>query len=233
MSPHTRYLDLRSCPPGISVHTYAFYALKNLEPGTDLTMISAEDPLLLLNQLQLQLRNRLWWECAREDKSWNVHIRRREDTEALTLQDILSRDHERLDGLFVQMLARMRAYGTSAAMPSTLEFIQGLRRHISVENNIIAPAFTSLHGSEEHNPVATMLREHEDILNQAQIIEELFQQAAPDQIEAEIWLGLLAAALSKHEHREETRLFALWDALLNRRTDASALIHRVKTGLVT
>ncbi|MHB8454600.1 MAG: hemerythrin domain-containing protein [Acidiferrobacterales bacterium] len=233
MSPVTRYLDLRSCPPGISVHTYAFYALKNLEPGTDLKMITAEDPLLLLNQLQLQLRNCLWWECAREDQLWSVHIRRREDTEALTLKDILSRDHERLDGLFVRMLARMRACGTSAAAPSALEFIQGLRRHISVENSVIAPAFTSLHGPEENNPVATMAREHEDILNQAQIIEELFQQAAPDQIEAEIWLGLLAAALSKHEHREETRLFALWDALLNRRPDARALILRVKAGLVT
>ena len=232
MNFKTRYLDLRSAPPGMPWHTYAFYALRDLEPGMEMVLISAEDPALLLKQLQLQLRNRLWWQCVREQQVWRVSIRRREDTEASTLQDILSRDHERLDVLLVRALMRLRARGASAATPEVMEFLEGLRHHIAVENNLLAPAFPSLYGPEEDNPVTTMLREHEDIAKQTLVIGELFREADPDPVEAEIWFGLLAAALSKHEHREETRLFPLWDTLLSRNGDAATLIQRVRAGLV-
>ena len=232
MNFKTRYLDLRSTPPGMPAHTYAFYALRDLEPGTEMVLISAEDPALLLKQLQLQLRNRLCWQCVREQQVWRVSIRRREDTEASTLQDILSRDHERLDALLVGTLTRLRARGPIAATPEVMEFLEGLRRHIAVENNLLAPAFPSLYGPEEDNPVATMLREHEDIAKQTIMIEELFRETDPDPVEAEIWFGLLAAALSKHEYREETRLFPLWDTLLRRYADAGALIQQVRAGLV-
>ncbi len=231
MNSKTRYLDLRSSPAGMQVHTYAFYALRDLEPGAEVVLISAEDPALLLKQLQLQLRNRLWWQCVREQQVWRVSIRRREDTEASTLQDLLSRDHERLDALLVRALAQLRACSASAATPEVMEFLQELRRHIEVENGLLAPAFPTLYGPEEDNPVATMLREHEDIVKQTKIIEELFHEAAPDPAEAEIWFGLLAAALSKHEYREETRLFPLWDTLLSRNPDADTLIQQVRAGL--
>ncbi|MHB8348056.1 MAG: hemerythrin domain-containing protein [Acidiferrobacterales bacterium] len=231
MTSKTLCLDLRSCPPGMPAHTYAFYALRDLEPGAEVVLISAEDPALLLKQLQLQLRNRLSWRCVREQKVWRVSIRRREDTEASTLQDILSLDHERLDALLVRALAQLRARGSSAAVPEVMEFLHELRRHIDVENSLLAPAFPSLYGPEENNPVATMLREHEDIVKQTIIIEELFHQAGPDPTEAEIWFGLLAAALSKHEHREETRLFPLWDALLRQNPDADTLIQQVRAGI--
>ncbi len=196
-------------------------------------MISIENPTLLLWQLRQQLRNRLTWTCRYEEGLWKTHLRRREDTEAVTLADMLSRDHERLDGLYVRSLSRMREAGTAAAMSAVKEFLSGLRRHISVENRLLAPAFPSLHGMAEDNPVATMLREHKDILAQAEIIEDLFQQPVPDATDAEIWFGLVAATLSKHEHREEPRLFPPCDILLAQRPDAEVLIRQIRTGLDT
>lgn len=231
MSTNIHYLDLRTAPPGMPAHTYAFYALRELERGMEVILVTEEDPALLLNQLQLQLRNRLRWTCVREQQLWKVSIRQRQDTEAVTLQDILSRDHERLDGSLVQTLTRLRTVGAGAAAAEGLDFLQDLRRHIGVENDVLAPAFPSLYGPQKDNPVTTMLREHQDILRQAALIEELFQEASPDTAEAEIWFGLLAAALSKHEHREETRLFPLWEAQLGRCPEADHLILQVRTRL--
>lgn len=225
----THFIDLRSCPPGISPHTYAFYALKDLAPGSNLVMISAEDPALLLRQLQLQLRNRLAWTCTYHEGTWKAHIRRREDTSARTVADVLSRDHERLDQLFLQALEEMRA-GASGGRART-EYFVSLRRHIDVENTVLAPAFPSLLGDAEDNPVRTMLREHEDILKQAGIISDLFREPVVDMAEAEIWYGLLAASLSKHEYREETRLFPQWDIALGQRADADDLIKQIKAAL--
>ncbi len=231
MQPHTddiQVLDLRHLPPGRPAHTEAFYALKELPSGAQLMLITAEDPQLLVAQLQLQLRNRLAATVERAGADWHVHLRRREETAAVNLMDLLSRDHERLDRLFSDAIVHVGAGRVEAALPALREFLTGLRRHIHLENEFLAPRFPLPRDPHGSDPTSTMLREHDDILRQAQIIEELLNAPEVDIGEADTWFGLLAATLSKHEGREETRLFPMWDALLNREGETAAVLARAQ-----
>lgn len=231
MTPQTddiQVLDLRDLPPGRLAHTEAFYALRELPQAAQLVLVTAEDPQLLIAQLQLQLRNRLAATVERASESWRVHLRRREETAAVNLMDLLSRDHERLDRLFSQAIVQVGAGQTQAAMPVLREFLLGLRRHIQLENEFLAPRFPLPRDPHGSDPTSTMLREHDDILRQAQIIEELLTGPEVDIGEADTWFGLLAATLSKHEGREETRLFPMWDALLTREGATAAVLARAQ-----
>lgn len=221
-------LDLRALPPGRPAHTEAFYALKELPLGAQLVLVTAEDPQLLVAQLQLQLRNRLAATVERVGADWHVHLRRREETAAVNLMDLLSRDHERLDRLFSDAIVRVGAGNVDSAVPMLREFLLGLRRHIQLENEFLAPRFPLPRDPHGGDPTSTMLREHDDILRQAQIIEDLLNAPEVDVGEADTWFGLLAATLSKHEGREETRLFPVWDALLARAGETAAVLARAQ-----
>jgi uncharacterized protein (DUF2249 family) len=221
-------LDLRHLPPGRPAHTEAFYALKELPQGAQLMLITAEDPQLLVAQLQLQLRNRLAATVEQAGAEWHVHLRRREETAAVNLMDLLSRDHERLDRLFSDAIVQVGAGRVETAVPVLREFLVGLRRHIHVENEFLAPRFPLPRDPHGSDPTSTMLREHDDILRQAQIIEDLLNAPEVDIGEADTWFGLLAATLSKHEGREETRLFPIWDALLRREGETAAVLARAQ-----
>ncbi len=221
-------LDLRALPPGRPAHTEAFYALKELPLGAQLVLVTAEDPQLLVAQLQLQLRNRLAATVERTAEDWHVHLRRREETAAVNLMDLLSRDHERLDRLFAEAITQVGARQVDTAVPVLREFLVGLRRHIHLENEFLAPRFPLPRDPHGSDPTSTMLREHDDILRQAQIIEDLLNAPEADVGEADTWFGLLAATLSKHEGREETRLFPLWDALLTREGETAAVLARAQ-----
>ncbi len=227
----TNVVDLRVRPAGVPAHTYAFHALKSLGPGEEVLLISSENPQLVMVQVQHQLRHRLSWAILeRGDPFWSVRVRNREESEPEALLDILSRDHVRLDKLLVRATERLRQDGR-AAVPAVREFMQSLRRHIRVENDVIAPLMPSGLDADSESPVTTMRREHEDILKQAEIIEEIMSRASPDPLEAETWFSLLSATLAKHEHREETRLLPLWDAHLRKLDDTVGLIERVKQEL--
>lgn len=232
MTTETNTLDLRQRPADVHPHTYVFYALKELPHGQALEVISDQDPQLLMRQLQHQFRNRLAWEIVdRQPGLWRLSIRDRAETTAVTLADTLSRDHERLDRQFVEIMQALAQQRLDDAARVAGEFNAGLRRHIHVENELLAVTFPPLHPGVESDPTETMLREHDDILRLAGLIEEALHQTPPDTFEADTWCGLLAATLSKHEHREETRLFPQWDINMRQRDDAEMLLDKVRAGL--
>ncbi|MEO6146632.1 MAG: hemerythrin domain-containing protein [Sulfuriferula sp.] len=231
MNPQENTVDL--CDIAASrLQTATLQSVTGLRRGETVHVLLQEEPSLMLQSLNLQLRHRLSWQISAEETGkWRVLIRPREDVAPRDLMDILSRDHQRLDELFGLSLQRMNAGKIIEAAPLVMEFAAGLKRHIQIENDILAPSFRI----PDAEPVATMLREHDDILAQTANIESLFAGGEPVQAwEVSPFLAILSGVLAKHEHREEQNLFPQWDIALRMaaQEDREALLMRVQRTLL-
>lgn len=206
----------------------ALDAVRRLQQGETVHLLLREEPSLMMQSLNLQMRHRLSWQIGvAEAGKWQVVIRHREDVAPADLMDVLSRDHQRLDRLFGLSLQWVNADKTSEAALLVMEFAAGLKRHIQIENDILAPSFHI----PDAEPVTIMLREHDDILAQLANIEFLFSAEEPVQAwEVSPFLAILSGVMAKHEHREEQNLFPQWDIALRMASpeDRQALLTRVQ-----
>ncbi|HKJ09596.1 MAG TPA: hemerythrin domain-containing protein [Gammaproteobacteria bacterium] len=234
-----RTVDLRQRGE-LAAHSYAYYMVRTLEPGQVCELIAAEDPRLIMDGVSLQLRGRIHWDLVEEGPPlWKVRIRPRDDAPAGSLTDLLSRDHERLDRLFAHALACVNRGDVAGAQPYMRGFGAGIRRHLQVENEVLAPAFVAPRDPLGADPTSTMLREHDQILEQVAMIEACLEDAAragdgEPLNEAVTFMALLSGTLAKHEHREEQNLFPHWDralALAPRDGRRDALLQRVRDRL--
>jgi uncharacterized protein (DUF2249 family) len=229
-----RIVDLRAEPPA-RVQTAAFYAVRDLGPGEAVTLVTAADPGLVLESLNLQLRDALAWETAVAAGAWRATVRRREDTAPSGVIDLLVRDHHRLDGLFAVALRRVNANDLDGARPLVAEFATGLRRHLEVENELLARDLPAVVAPDGTDHVGIMRREHDEILAQLLEVEATFAAEAPETWEVEPFVAILSGTLAKHEYREESNLFPHWQSAVGRlppeRSDALlAAVQRVLTG---
>lgn len=230
-----RTVDLRQ-RGDLAAHSYAYYMLRTLEPGQLCELIAAEDPRLIMDSVSLQLRGRIHWEVVGEGPPlWKVRARPRDDAPAASLMELLTRDHERLDRLFAHALDCVNRSDMAAARPYIRDFGAGIRRHLQVENELLAPAFVAPRDPLGGDPTSTMLREHDQILEQVTIIEACFEDAGEAGSggrlsEAVTFMALLSGTLAKHEHREEQNLFPHWNRALAQTPDrkaAAELFRRV------
>lgn len=81
------------------------------------------------------------------------------------LRRMLSADHERLERLFVELIAAFEADARDDVARLWSEFDVGLRTHLQLEEQHIFPEFGRTHAAE----VAALLRDHEHI--RAQLLE--------------------------------------------------------------
>lgn len=226
-SPET--VDLRG-EPGSLVTLAALAAVSELSRGQVRVLLTREDPGLLMAALNLRMRDTLAWESAPGEGCWRTTVRPAADTRPRDLVDALTRDHRRLDELLGRSLRLLNASDARGAKELLEVFADGLRRHIGAENDVIAPA---LGPGSDFEPLEIMLREHADLLEQLQAVEQCFAEVpggeAPQAWEVEPFVAILSGTLAKHEHREETRLFTAWSAVLaaRPRAERDALHERV------
>lgn len=226
-------IDLRE-RGDLPAHTYAFYRLRTLREGQIAELIAPDEPSLTLDAVSLNLRHRIHWELVEAGPPlWRVRVAPREDVEASTLMDVLQRDHERVDRLFASALGHVNLGQLAAAATELEEFGRGLRRHIHVENELLAPAFSGPRRPFGDDPTSIMLREHEEILQQLTLIEASFDDGLPAAAEVAPFFAMLSGQLAKHEGREELNLFPLWSRALRAAGPEAepALVRRVKAAL--
>ncbi len=210
-----RTVDLRQVPDAL-VQTNAFYAVRELKRGERLRLLTRDEPSLMMQSLDLQLRHNLAWEITRTAAGdFAVVVRPREDTAAVDVIDLLTREHKRLDGLLGRAIHLADAGAMAEAGAVVHEFVTGLKRHLRAENEAIAPLIRAPRSSLEDDPTSIMLREHGDILAQAEMIEAAFGAAEVEAWEVGPLMAILAGVLAKHEYREEANLFPHWSAALH------------------
>jgi hemerythrin-like domain-containing protein len=88
-----------------------------------------------------------------------------ERTGSSDLRRMLSADHERLEHLFVELIAAFEADAREDVARLWSDFDVGLRTHLQLEEQHIFPQFGKDHSAE----VAALLRDHEHI--RAQLLE--------------------------------------------------------------
>ena len=220
-------LDLRLKPANVSSHSYVYSLLRELGPGEGLRVWTPDDPILLMAQIQHQMRHKLVWSSVCDQSGWLITMHVRSADEPLPLADTLQRDHEKMDGLLVQALTHLARRDWRAAVGEVRGLDQSLRAHIALENELLAP----LGGAPTAEATAIMHREHDDVLVQLDAIEEICASSVEKCQELDTWLGLLAASLNKHEHREESLLFPHWARVLAQRSDRDDFLTMVRLRL--
>jgi uncharacterized protein (DUF2249 family)/hemerythrin-like domain-containing protein len=209
-----RIADLRQAPPG-RVQTAAFYEVRDLAAGESVVLLTRDDPALLMESLNLQLRGELAWDSGRVDGGWRTAVRRRAETAPRDAIDLLARDHRRLDELLAVALRRVNAGDLGGAEPLVAEFARGIRRHIQVENERLAPQLPAVVSPDGTDHVAIMRREHDEILAQLAELESALGTGSQDGWAVEPFMAILSGTLAKHEHREEATLFPRWQAAID------------------
>ncbi|TCV90850.1 hemerythrin domain-containing protein [Sulfurirhabdus autotrophica] len=234
MAVSEKMLDLTG-EASSQLQSAAYHELKDLVRGEIVTMLTKQEPTMLMNTINLHLRDNLSWEIQQEAVDlWRVVIRHREDAPATDVIDLLTRDHKRLDDLFARSLHHINAGEVAEAAPLIKEFIVGLKKHMDVENNILTLSFAAPRDPFGGDPTSTMLREHDEILGQAAVIESYFEDGLPDAKEVAAFFAIMSGTLAKHEYREESLLFPHWKAAIFRvpAEMQSALFKRVQETLI-
>ena len=90
-------LDLRATAPS-RVRTTAFYAVRGLEPGRALGLLTADAPGLLIESLNLQLRDLLAWEIQPIESGVRTRVMLRAETEPTDVIDLLTHVRAMLAG---------------------------------------------------------------------------------------------------------------------------------------
>ena len=215
-------VDLTGEPPS-RVQSAAFYAVKDLRRGDKMVLVTAREPTLLMQSLDLQLRHNLAWTVVEADGKWRIEVSHRADAGPRDVLDLLERDHKRLDGLFTRALQLLNRNEAGGAALLLREFAAALKRHMAVEDDVLAPIFATAAGAAGDDPLSIMLREHADIRRQLAVIAECLAGEALETGEIGAFCAILAGTLAKHEHREENNLFPQWRAVWARRTETERL----------
>ncbi len=214
-------VDLRA-EPAARVQTAAYYAVRDLRPGDTVILLTVASPVLLMASLNLQLRDAVAWAIERDAPGWRTIVRRRADTAPSGVIDLLVRDHRRLDELLAVALRRVNANDLTAARPLVAEFAAGIARHLRAENELLAPRLPAVAAANGAEHVGIMLREHDEILAQLEQVEAALGEVAPEPWEVEPFIAILSGTLAKHEYREESNLFPLWQGALDALAPAAA-----------
>jgi hemerythrin-like domain-containing protein len=223
MEDSSRTFDFSAIPPA-RVQSAAFQALKDLEPGTSVLLVLAAEPTLLMQSLDLQLRHNLAWTAALVDGRWQVVVSHRADSAPGDALDLLERDHKRLDGLLAQVLQQLSRGLVDDVVPLLENFVSATRRHIAVEDEVLAPTLAAGGSGSGDDPLSIMLRDHREIRQQLVLIEGALAES--ESAELSVYCAILSGTLAKHEYREENNLFPCWRAALR------ALPQPVRDGLL-
>jgi hemerythrin-like domain-containing protein len=131
-----------------------------------------------------------------------------------TITGFMDGEHARLRDLWDQTTAALKAEEFGRLHGVTRDLIAALKRHISVEEQILFPAIESQ--SDDNEPTKAMRLEHRQM-------ERMLEQLKPLLTVAELWTGIKAvegqeiepgALLRSHENKEHDVLYPLADQLL-------------------
>ncbi|MBI2118916.1 MAG: hemerythrin domain-containing protein [Elusimicrobia bacterium] len=126
------------------------------------------------------------------------------------IADFMSKDHDRLDGLFKEFQTK-KNQETESAKNSFFDFKSGLERHIVWEEEILFPIFEERTGMQG-GPTAVMRMEHIQIKG---LLSSIYDQILKINFETESLESQLSGILSSHNVKEENVLYPWIDQTLS------------------
>lgn len=129
-----------------------------------------------------------------------------------TITAILTADHRRGDRLFDAALRAAGQADWSACHEQFSAFVQALRHHMGIEEEVLFPAFeqaTGIHGS---GPTWVMRQEHRQMLAALEQIAAAI--AARDAENFDALTQSFAARMAAHSAKEERVLYPMCDEML-------------------
>ena len=147
---------------------------------------------------------------------------------AETITGFMNAEHNRLRDLWEQTTAALKAEEFGRVHTVARDLITAVKRHISVEEQILFPAIESK--GKNNEPTDAMRLEHRQM-------EQMLEQLKPLLTVAELWTGIKAiegqeiepaALLRSHENKEHDVLYPLADQLLGVE-EARALVTQMRT----
>ncbi len=214
MEQQTTMLDLREVPSS-HLQSAAFYTLREMKRSQVVILLTADEPSLVMQSLNLQLRHNLAYEIREVEGGWQVDVQRREDVAVQDVPDALTRDHKRLNALLGSAIQYLNRGDAAGAVPLLQDFASVLKRHIEVEDGLLAPLLAPAGEQPQDAPQPIMQREHVEILAQLSLIEECLAQDPLPAGELAAYSSILSGTMAKHEYREENNLFPQWQRALN------------------
>ncbi len=127
---------------------------------------------------------------------------------APSINDFLTEDHDRLDGL-LETFQDWRAWDSPRAKDSLAQFTVGLQRHLRWEESILFPLFEQKTG--QSGLTNTLWGEHEEIRERLAALNQKVEQNDADCDHEE---KMLVEELGGHNAREEYALYPELDKLL-------------------
>jgi uncharacterized protein (DUF2249 family) len=209
-------IDLRQRDT-VPAHTFAFDRMAKVPPGRAVELLSDEAPEPLMQALAGLTHQRIDWDTIEQGPPlWRLLVRQAEEAPATSLVEMLARDHERLRRLFSQALDRVEAGDAAGARTPWNLFSLGLRRHIHAENDFVVPEMGGVHSEAVKNLLARLLVEHDQILQQLDILDHEFAHGQSDAASMASLANPLSTLLPPHEAEEEETVLPLWRVLLRR-----------------
>jgi len=147
---------------------------------------------------------------------------------AETITGFMNAEHDRLHDLWEQTTAALKADEFERLHGVARDLITAVKRHISVEEQILFPAIESK--GKNNEPTDAMRLEHRQM-------EHMLEHLKPLLTVAELWTGIKAvegqeiepgALLRSHENKEHDVLYPLADQLLGVE-EARALVTQMRT----
>lgn len=142
-----------------------------------------------------------------------------------SVTEYLQADHQRLDAI-VPDVERLAGAGSLAESRARFgAFVDGLSRHIDVEEQILFPTFEEKTGMTS-GPTVVMRREHVEI--RAAMARVSAALDAGDTATAHEALAELTALLEAHNMKEERMLYPMTDRALGTAEAREALVRRIE-----
>jgi len=129
------------------------------------------------------------------------------------IQDLMQKDHERLDQLLLESKAAVEVQAWQQAAELFQRFRQGIvSSHMVIEEDLLFPAFEQW-CKEEQSPLTALLRKgHQDLrVFFAEMAEALEQQDVEEFVEL---FGTVSIILHQHDSKEESELYPSLDKAL-------------------
>jgi regulator of cell morphogenesis and NO signaling len=151
--------------------------------------------------------------------------------EGPTISAYLQEDHNRLDNLLDMTFLYLKGRSRERAVSSFIEFDEGLRRHIRMEEQILFPIFEEKSGVRS-GPTMAMRQEHrriEGLLSRIReeieaLTDEVASGGPPSRLD-ELRREMLEA-LGPHNAKEERILYPACDQVIS---DRSGVIQKMES----